>query len=287
MYNICGKHYCFVYIKPVLRTRNGRDGYMLLFDHFLGPNNVGNISSAADTKLTGTLYIIEKKRFTWDKYVRFQTEQHSVLNGLKDYGYAGIDDSSKVRHLLKGIKTTELDVCKTQLTTSPSLRDDFGATVELYSTFIKHIKAENPQLNVYEVSFARRKAGKTSFGKRNSSGISNVSNAAVDDRFFEKHEYHALTPAKKNTLRLKSLKRGHVGKVHTGNGNGNGKKIGKRPTIKSLTRSIAALTTKIDKFSLPDDDDDEYESLEEEERNSNCSNAAFTRQIRKKKRGKN
>jgi hypothetical protein len=56
MSNICGKHYCFVYIKPNLRTRNGRDAYMLLFDHYLGPNNLGNMASEADTKLTGTLY---------------------------------------------------------------------------------------------------------------------------------------------------------------------------------------------------------------------------------------
>jgi hypothetical protein len=64
---------------------------------------------------------------------------------------------------------------------------------------------ENPQLNVSEVSFARGKAGKNLFGKHNSTGISNVSNAAVDDRFFEKHEYNALTPDKNNTLRLKRL----------------------------------------------------------------------------------
>jgi hypothetical protein len=184
---------------------------------------------------------------------------------LKDYGYAGIDDSSKVRHLLKGIKTTELDVCKTYVMASPSLSDDFAATVELYSTFIKQMKAEKPQLNFSEVRFSRGKAGKNSFGKRNSSGISNVSNAAVDDRLFEKHEYNALTPDHKNTLRLKRLKRGHVEKGHTGNVNDNGNNSGKGPTIKSLTRSIAALTTKIDKFSLiNDDDDDEEESLEEE-----------------------
>jgi hypothetical protein len=42
---------------------------MLLFAHFLGPNNVGNMASAADTKLTGTLYNGEKKIFTWDMYV--------------------------------------------------------------------------------------------------------------------------------------------------------------------------------------------------------------------------
>jgi hypothetical protein len=95
------------------------------------------MTSEAETKLTITLYNGEKKRFTWETYVRIHTEQHSVLNGLKDYGYAGIDDSSKVRHLLKGIKTTYIDVFKTQVMPSPSLRDNFAATVELYSTFIK------------------------------------------------------------------------------------------------------------------------------------------------------
>jgi hypothetical protein len=279
MSNICGKH--------ALRTRNGRDAYMLLFDHFLGPNNIGNMASEAETKLTSTLYNGEKKRFTWETYVRIHTEQHSVLNGLKDYGYSGIDDSSKVRHLLKGIKTSELDVCKAQVMASPSLRDDFAATVELYSTFIKQWKTENPQLNVSEVSFARGKAGKNSYGKRQSTGISNVSNANVDDRFFEKHEYNALTPDQKNTLRLKRLKRGHVGKSHTGAGNNNGKGNGKAVTIKSLTRSIAALSTKIDKFSLPDDNEDEDESSDEEEGTSNRSNAALTRQSKKKKRANN
>jgi hypothetical protein len=170
---------------------------------------------------------------------------------------------------------------------SPSLRDDFAATVELYSTLIKQLKAENPQLNVYEVSFARGKAGKNSYGKRHSTGISNVSNAAVDDIFFEKHDYNALTPDQKNTLMLKRLKRGHVGKSHTGAGNNNGKNNGKAITIKSLTRSIAALSTKIEKFSLPDDNEDEDESSDEEEGNSNRSNAALTRKSKKKKRGTN
>jgi hypothetical protein len=143
MSNIYGKHSLFVYIKPALRTRNGRDAYMLLFDHFLGPNNVGNMASAAENKITGNLYNGEKKCFTWETCVRIHTEQHSVLNVLKDYGYAGIDDSYKVRHLLNGIKTTELDVFKTQVMASPSFRDDFALTVELYSTFIKQMKAEN------------------------------------------------------------------------------------------------------------------------------------------------
>jgi hypothetical protein len=91
---------------------------------------------------------------------------------------------------------------------------------------------------------------------------------------------------------LKCLKRGHVGKSHTGTVNNNGKNNGKGATIKSLTRSISALSTKIDKFSLPDDDDededeDEDESSDEEEGTSNLSNAALTRQNKKNKRGNN
>jgi hypothetical protein len=66
---------------------------------------------------------------------------------------------------------------------------------------------------VSEVSFVREKAGKNSHGKWQSTEISNVLNANVDDRFFDNNEYNALTSDQKNTLRLKSLKRGHVGKV--------------------------------------------------------------------------
>jgi hypothetical protein len=85
--------------------------------------------------------------------------------------------------LLKGIKTTELEVCKIQVMASPSIHDDFSSTVELYYTFINKMKAENPQLNVSEVSFARGKGCKNSFGKRGSVDISNVSNAEVDECF--------------------------------------------------------------------------------------------------------
>jgi hypothetical protein len=159
LYNMCSKHPCWVYIKPAQRGNNGGIAYEFLFDQYLGPNNVGNMANAAKTKLSSTLYNGKKKRFTWETYVQTHTEQHSVLNGLKEYGYFGIDDSSKVHHLLKLIKTTELDVCKAQVMASPTLRDDFPATVELYSTFIKQMKAENPELNVTEVTYARKSGG--------------------------------------------------------------------------------------------------------------------------------
>jgi hypothetical protein len=44
--------------------------------------------------------------------------------------------------------SAELAVCKTHIMVSPALCDDFTATVELRSTVIKQMKADNPQLNV-------------------------------------------------------------------------------------------------------------------------------------------
>jgi hypothetical protein len=88
-------------------------------------------------------------------------------------------------------------------------------------------------------------------------------------------------------LRLKRLKRGHVGKSHTETGNINGNNSRKGEKIKSLARSIAALSTKIDRFSFPDDDDEEDESSKEDEGTSNLSNAALNRQNKKNKCGNN
>jgi hypothetical protein len=92
-----------------------------------------------------------------------------------------------------------------------------------------------------------------------------------------------MTPEQKNTLQLKRLNRCHVGNGHGGGGNSNGKGGGKGRTIKSLTHYTAALGTKFDKFSIPNDED-ENESSEVEEGTSNHSNAALTRQSKKKKR---
>jgi hypothetical protein len=64
MSNIYGQHECWIYIKPAQHSKDGRIAYELLFDHYIGPNNVGNMVSA-ETKLTITMYNGEKKIFTW------------------------------------------------------------------------------------------------------------------------------------------------------------------------------------------------------------------------------
>jgi hypothetical protein len=117
-------------------------------------------------------------------------------------------------------------------------------------------------------------------------------NAAVDDLFYEKHEYLVLSSNQKNNLHLKHVKHGHVPNTEGGGNNGGNRGGGEgspAASIKYLIQTLVAITTKFDKFNIPDDDDDDDdddESSDEEEAPPNCSNSALTHQNKKEKQKK-
>ena len=127
---------CWLYVRPAQRTRDGRLAFLGLKNHYLGENNVDNMSSRAESKLKDTSYSGEKRRWTFEKYVKTHVDQHAILTGLVEHRYSGIDDRSKVRHLISGIKTKVLDPVKTQIMASATLRNDFDACANLYKDFI-------------------------------------------------------------------------------------------------------------------------------------------------------
>jgi hypothetical protein len=51
MVNITRAHDFWTYVKPAQRTKDGIHAFLLLRDHFHGPNNVGNMDSEAESKL--------------------------------------------------------------------------------------------------------------------------------------------------------------------------------------------------------------------------------------------
>ena len=65
---------------------------MALRDHYLGLNNVDNMVSLAEKKLAMTTYTGERRHWTFEKYVTLHKDQHSILEGLTEHGYAGIDE---------------------------------------------------------------------------------------------------------------------------------------------------------------------------------------------------
>ena len=101
------------YVRPSQRTRDGRLAFLVLKNPYLGKKNVDNMPSRAEAKLKDTSYSGEKRRWNFEKYVKMHIYQHDILTGLVEHRYSGINDRSKVRHLMAGIKTKVLDPVKT------------------------------------------------------------------------------------------------------------------------------------------------------------------------------
>ena len=190
---------CWTYIKPFAKARDGRKAWMALYNHYLGPNNVQNQASQAEKMLHALNYVKETCNFTFETYITKTVEQHVILEGLREYGYQGIDDGTKVRLFLEGITAPDLEVVKTRILLDATLSMDFEACSILFKDFIKQRRATQrpPTRTIAQVSTRK---------KRKTPDNSDVS---VEDRYYHKKEYLKLSPAQKEQLRMIREARGH------------------------------------------------------------------------------
>ena len=262
---MCRQEECWTYIRSAQRARNGRAAYWQLYNHFLGPNNVDNMATEAETRLDKTIYTGEKKRWNFERYVRTHVEQHTILEGLTEFGYAGIDERSKVRRLVDGIKCTDLDSVKTRIMSDPALRQSFDQCVTLYKDFIKQRQPPGgPSVQIASVN--------------TESGTGGGNRKIVEDRYYTKQEYQKLSYEQKRELRKIRESRGHKGKSK---GDAKGKKQLKQ-TIAALKTATEAITT----ATSNKDQDSSTESDSDDSAGPNRDHPALsrTKQSKKKKR---
>jgi hypothetical protein len=149
-------HSSWMYVKPAQHTRDGQLAIQNLYQHFLGPNNVDdNMATQAEDKLKSTVYNGEHRRWDFERYVtNVHKQQHSIMEGLVEHGYMGIDPRLKVRYLLDGIKTDKFDAVKTRIMSDERLRIDFDSCVTLYQDYIRQtskLKAAANTINISEL----------------------------------------------------------------------------------------------------------------------------------------
>lgn len=275
----------WTYVKPAQRTRDGRMAYKNLYTHFLGPNNVDNMVTMAEQKLTSTVYNGAQRRWDFERYVNVHKSQHSIMEGLVEHGYNGIDPRSKVRYLLDGIRTDKFDSIKTGIMSDATLRNDFDACVTLYQDFIKQTGSKvkgNPNVNISEV--------KVQTGKRKASDT-------AEDRYYTQAEYAALSPSQRKDLAEKRLKRGHAkgakdSKVTKGKEKTKTISSPSKDVIKKIvSRTVAQLSKTAEQPTADDDDSSGSSSTEDVPTKagksttvgSNCTNPSLTRQSKKSK----
>ena len=272
------KDVSWTYVKPAQKTRDGRMAYLGIYNHYLGPQHADNMANLAEDKLKNTVYNGEKRRWDSRKYVNTHKQQHSVLEGLMEHGYNGIDPRSKVRYLLDGIKTNQFDAVKTRIMSEERLRSDFDSCVTLYQDNIRQTSKTTGNLTVNISSM--NKTGKHKF-------------EVVEDRYYTKDEYASLTPEqKKDLVASKRLKRGHKPgakdcKVTKGKGGANHPKSNDViKSLKAVNRKMSQLAKQMTKTSVNDDSSSGLFSkstvLEPTKKTkvpvTNRSNSALTRQ---------
>ena len=268
---------CWTHIKPAQRGKDGRKAFKYLWDFYLGENNIDIMANSAERRLQDVDYDKERAKWNFDKYVKCHKDQHLILEGLVRYGYSGIDDRSKVRHLMDGIKTDELDSVKTQIMANPTLKADFPKCVQLYKDFIKQ---KQKPVDERRVASAYSHAGGAGGGggKRK---VSFNQDAKIEDRYYSAEEYRGLSEAKKAKLWQLRKSRGGGG-GGGGGGKSTHKEKDKRPNddnVAALMRTVSALTAAL----TADDPAEKADTvMGEAEDSSNRNHPGLTRQGKKK-----
>ena len=81
----------------------------------------------------------------FEKYVNGHVSEHSIMRGLKEHGYSGLNPRTEVRYLPDGIKATpQLDTVKTTVLASQEWYIDFVGCCHLYTDLIKQDDYSNP-----------------------------------------------------------------------------------------------------------------------------------------------
>jgi hypothetical protein len=257
-------HPGYTYGKAFLKAGDGRRGYFMLKEHYLGMNSVNDQSSAAETAIRNLMYNGEGRRWSFEKYATAMKEQHGVLDQLKEYGYSGRDETTKVRDLLGGIKTEALNAATSTILSTNEYLHNFDAAVNFIKSY----------MNQHNDQFQR---GGTA--TRNIAEVSTRPNSKIEDRYYSAEEYKKLTVEQREELRQKRSKRGHKPGSKSSKVPPNKKSKFDRQ-VAQLTKQVSALTEKLEAQSKVPNvvSTDMSTSTTELTEQTNRSNPALSRQ---------
>jgi hypothetical protein len=188
------------------------------------------------------------------------------------HGYAGIDEHSKVRHLVEGIKTDKLDTIKGQILASAKLRSSFDKCVTLFQDFIRQ-QTKTKSYSTLTIA----KVSQTD-NKRKPSGGSGV----VEDRYYTKEEYNALDPEQKKALLLKRAKRGHTPGTASSKVQGSKPKSAPVAVSKAVKKLVTRQVAELTKTKKADDDaSDASDSTSDTPVTANRNNKALVGKTKK------
>ena len=242
-------------------TADGRQAWLDLLDTYLGSQHTQIQATIWEAKLRECTYEGETSRWNFEKAVNVHKTGHTRLDGLKPYGYLGMDEGTKIRHLLNSIKDPKLK------TVVELVRGN-----EQYNTFDSVVRRIKDSIAVEKPAkktrFVSSVVIKNKRGEEVHPGVE--PDMSVEDKYYPPAEWNRLSPAKQKGVLYKRQQRGggnQGGKGGAGGGGG-GKSTGKQPSkrkLKKLNKKISKLERRIAALSTDDADEDSASSSEDEE----------------------
>ena len=206
----------------------------------------------------------EKRNWNFEQYSDAHASIHARMEELEAHGYKGLDDGSKVRRFLAGIRTDDLDTCKNAILNDPVRRRDFTQAVRLIKDFmcLKASSYDGTNRNLSEVG---KKVGREVTDSDDSNTNSNQdvhsdedldvdsdegstdSNLDVDVRWYHGDEWRAMSEtgegrAKQNLIR-QARKKGYRANKKAVTKKANDQKVSSKMKgqLEELKRQVAEL----------------------------------------------
>ena len=110
------------------------------------------MAAAAEKELDSHRYNEESRNYSLEQHILSHKKAHGVLDNLKEFGYSGIDERSKVHKFCDSIKTKALDTIKGQIMASAELRTDFDRCTTLFKDFLAQDKLNGVERQISAVS---------------------------------------------------------------------------------------------------------------------------------------
>ena len=157
---------------------------LALHDHFLVTNNVNHIQKQDGQKLLSISYQGKRKNWTLERIITAHKVQHTILEGLTDHRYCGLDARTKVTRLLYRIKTDSLDAVKEKIMQDSKLLRYFERCVSFYKELIKQPSGSQSNESRRVAEFGLHKKG----------------NVDAEDWYYSKEEYKKIPTNSKEKL---------------------------------------------------------------------------------------
>ena len=145
LYEMFGQTPAWLHGQSTKKEKNGRKLFRLLFDHYLGAEHVTHQANKVEARIASLSYKGEQRNWGWDKYVDAHIEQHIIAKNLMPYGYSGIDERSKIRHLLAGISDPGLHPVTVNILAMREEDKTFTKCATMYTDFIRMSNPAGPR----------------------------------------------------------------------------------------------------------------------------------------------